>query len=84
MLPVGDIEAGMSRWQAALRLIGVGWYVGGCIVLGVFAGLWLDDKFNTTPILVIVCLILGVIIAFYGMYRMILPNIGRKGSKGNS
>jgi len=84
MLPVGDIEAGMSRWQAALRLIGVGWYVGGCIVLGVFAGLWLDDKFNTTPILVIVCLILGVVIAFYGMYRMILPNIGRKGSKGNS
>lgn len=74
----------MSRWQAALKLVGMGWYVGGCIVLGVFAGLWLDNKFNTTPILVIVCLILGVIIAFYGVYRMILPNIDKKQNKGKS
>jgi F0F1-type ATP synthase assembly protein I len=68
----------MNRWQAALRLIGVGWYIGGCIVLGVFAGLWLDSKFDTKPILVIVGLILGLIIAFYGVYRMILPNINKK------
>ncbi len=74
----------MSRWQAAVKLIGMGWYVGGCIVLGVFVGLWLDNKFNTTPILVIVCLILGVIIAFYGVYRMILPNIDKKQNKGKS
>lgn len=74
----------MSRWEAAFRLVGMGWYVGGCIVLGVLGGLWLDNKFNTTPILVIVGLILGVVVAFYGVYRMILPNIGRKGSKGKS
>ncbi len=74
----------MSRWQAALRLIGVGWYVGGCIVLGVLAGLWLDNKWNTKPILVIVGLILGIAIAFYGVYRMILPNISNKRNKGES
>jgi len=68
----------MNRWIAAFRLIGVGWYIGGCIVLGVVGGLWLDNKFNTEPILVIVGLILGVIIAFYGVYRMILPNIKKK------
>ena len=62
----------------------MGWYVGGCIVLGVFAGLWLDNKFNTKPILVIVGLILGLIIAFYGVYRMILPNINKKEDKGKS
>jgi len=74
----------MKRWEAAFRLIGVGWYVGGCIVLGVFGGLWLDNKFNTQPILVIVGLILGVIVAFYGVYRMILPNISKKRNKGES
>lgn len=74
----------MKRWEAAFRLIGVGWYVGGCIVLGVFGGLWLDNKFNTQPILVIVGLILGVIVAFYGVYRMILPNISKKRNKGKS
>ncbi|MFC1932670.1 AtpZ/AtpI family protein [Chloroflexota bacterium] len=72
----------MRRWEAAFRLVGVGWYVGACIVLGVLGGLWLDNKFNTNPILVIVGLILGVIVAFYGVYRMILPNINKKRSKG--
>lgn len=74
----------MSRWQAALRLVGVGWYIGVCIVLGVLGGLWLDDKFNTKPILVIVGLLAGVGIAFYGVYRMILPNINNKRNKGKS
>ncbi len=74
----------MKRWEAAFRLVGVGWYVGTCIVLGVVGGLWLDNKFNTKPILVIVGLILGVIVAFYGMYRMILPNIDKKQNKGKS
>ena len=74
----------MNRWQAALRLVGVGWYIGACIVLGVIAGLWLDSKFHTKPILVIVGLILGIVIAFYGVYRMILPNINKKQNKGKS
>ena len=74
----------MKRRVAALRLVGVGWYIGTCIVLGVLGGLWLDNKFNTTPILVIVGLILGVIVAFYGVYRMILPTIDRKQDKGKS
>ena len=74
---------GMGRWRAALRLVGVGWYVGLCIFLGVWGGLWLDGKFNTSPILVIVGLILGVVVAFYGVYRMILPNINRKQDKDN-
>ena len=74
----------MYRWQAALRLVGVGWYIGICIVLGVLGGLWLDKKLNTEPILVIVGLILGIVIAFYGVYRMILPNINKKQNKGKS
>ncbi len=74
----------MKRWEAALRLVGMGWYVGICIVLGVVGGLWLDKKFNTEPTLVIVGLISGVVIAFYGVYRMILPNINKKQNKGKS
>jgi F0F1-type ATP synthase assembly protein I len=74
----------MSKWVAALRLIGVGFFIGGSIVLGVFAGLWLDSKLNTSPILVIVGLVLGVVIAFYGVYQMLLPLIGNKQGKENS
>ncbi|MFH0914586.1 MAG: AtpZ/AtpI family protein [Chloroflexota bacterium] len=65
----------MSRWRAAMRLVGVGWYIGICIVLGVWGGLWLDGKLNTKPLLTIVGLILGVIAAFYGVYRMLQASL---------
>ena len=74
----------MGRWVAALRLIGVGFFVGGSILLGVVAGLWLDNRLNTSPILVIVGLILGIAVAFYGVYQMLLPLIGSKRDKENS
>ncbi len=74
----------MRRWERALRLLGVGWYVGICLVLGVWGGRWLDERLNTRPILVIAGLILGVITAFYGVYRMILPNITGKQGKGKN
>ena len=84
LLKVGDIEVGMSRWGAVLGLIGLGFYVGGSIILGVVAGLWLDNRLNTEPILMIGGLILGLAIAFLGIYRMLLPLIRNKRDKENS
>ena len=74
----------MRRWEAALRLVAMGWYIGICIVLGVAGGLWFDSKFDASPILVIVGLLLGIAVAFYGVYRMILPNINEKQNKRKS
>ncbi len=74
----------MGRWVIALRLVGVGFFIGGSILLGVIAGLWLDSKLNTEPILVIVGLFLGIAVAFYGVYQMLLPLIGKKQDKENS
>ena len=85
MLPkVGNAESGMSRWVAVLRVVGVGFYIGGSIILGVVAGRWLDGLLNTKPVLVIVGLILGIVVAFYGVYIMVQPFIGNKPNKGNS
>jgi len=50
-------------------------------VLGVFAGLWLDSKLNTAPILVIVGLLLGLVVAFYGVWKMLAPFIGKERDK---
>lgn len=74
----------MNRWGAALRLTGVGFFIGGSILLGVLAGLWLDSKLNTSPILVMVGLFLGLIVAFYGVYQMLLPLMGNKQNKESS
>ncbi len=71
----------MSRWEAALRLTGVGFFIGGSILLGVVLGLWLDNRFNTRPILVIVGLLAGIVVALYGVYRMLIPLMGNKRNK---
>ena len=84
LLTVRNIEVGMSRWGAVLRLTGVGFFIGSSILLGVLGGLWLDKELNTGPILVIVGLLLGIVIAIYGVYRMLLPLIGNKQNKENS
>jgi ATP synthase protein I len=67
-----------------MRLIGVGWYIGLCIFLGVWGGLWLDNKLNTKPVFIMVGLIIGVIAAFYGIYRMLLPLIRDRQDEENS
>lgn len=73
----------MDRRVAALRLTGVGFFIGGSIALGVFAGLWLDNKFDKS-FLWIIGLFLGLVVAFYGVYQMLLPFIGKRRDKENS
>ncbi len=68
----------MEKWKLAFRLVGVGFYIGICIVGGVLGGLWLDNRFNTRPIFMLVGLILGLIIAFWGVYQMLLPIMNNK------
>lgn len=73
----------MNRWAAAFRLTGVGFYIGGCIVGGVFFGLWLDEKVDISPLFTLLGLGLGLFVAFYGTYRMLLPAMGRGKDKGD-
>lgn len=74
----------MGRWRAAMRLVGVGWYIGLCIFLGVWGGLWLDNRLNTAPAFVIVGLIFGLAIAIYGVYRMLMMSFGNQQDKENN
>ena len=71
----------MKRWVAALRLTGVGFYIAACILLGTLAGLWLDSKLNTRPLLMIIGLLAGLAVAVYGVYQMIRPLMNNKQDK---
>jgi ATP synthase protein I len=72
----------MKRWQAPLQLVGIGWFIAICIIIGIWGGVWLDGKTGTSPLFTVVGIILGVAVAFYGVYRMIMPNISKKQGKG--
>ncbi len=73
----------MDKWGMALRVTGVGFYLGGSIVLGVFAGRWLDTRLDTAPVWMIIGLLLGLVVAFYGVWKMLMPFIGKKRDKEN-
>jgi len=74
----------VKRWSGALRLIGLGWYVGLCIVVGVAGGLWLDSKLDTSIVFTLVGLGIGLLVAFLGIYRMVLSVIEEEKDKEKS
>ena len=72
----------MNRLPPAARLIGIGWYFAVSIVLGLAGGVALDRVAGTTPWLTLLGLLVGLLAAFYGGYRMLMdvlgPNLGGK------
>ena len=56
-----------------MQLVGVGWYVAICIIGGLFGGLWLDGRLDVLPVFTLIGVVLGTVMAFYGIYRMVLP-----------
>lgn len=62
----------MNQLPPTARLIGIGWYFVVCIVLGIVGGVLLDRTTGTAPLLTLTGLILGLVIAFYGGYRMLM------------
>ena len=62
----------MNQLPPAARLLSIGWYFAICIVGGVIGGYFLDQVAGTTPLLTLLGLFLGFVVAFYGGYRMIM------------
>ncbi len=58
-----------------LRLIGLGWYIVFCILLGLVVGLWLDGVLHVSPVFTLLGILLGVVAAFRGVYRMLFSDI---------
>jgi uncharacterized protein YacL len=63
-----------KRRAGVLRLIGIGWYIAACILLGTLGGRWVGQKVggnSNEVIFTVLGLILGLIVAFLGVYRMV-------------
>ncbi len=63
----------MNLMVLALRLTGLGWYIAICIVIGVVGGLSLDKLTGTAPLFTLLGTVLGSIVAFWGLYKMVQP-----------
>ena len=73
----------MNRRLLALRLIGLGWYVASCIVIGVVGGVFIDQWLGTKLLFTLLGLAFGTTSAFYGLIKMIQPLIKPEPINGN-
>lgn len=62
---------GRPWWVTAARFTGIGWYLAAAIVLPTLGGAWLDGRAGTAPLFVLLGILLGVMVALYGTYRMV-------------
>lgn len=67
----------MNGWRVALGFIGIGWFIAISIIGGIALGLWLDGLADSRPLFTLVGALLGVAIAFYGMFRLLAPLLGQ-------
>ncbi len=58
----------MDKWLPALKLTGIGFFVATCIAGGALLGWWLGDK---QLLYILIGLVAGLLIAGYGVYRML-------------
>jgi ATP synthase protein I len=66
----------------ALSLVGqVGYTVAIPLVVLAVAGVFLDNKFNTKPVMTLGGLLLGMISSFYALYRLLKPFLTFKKKK---
>ena len=62
-----------KKWALAAQFIGIGWFVGVCIVAGFFGGRWLGGRIGSEVFFALLGVVVGIVIAGLGIYRIFLP-----------
>jgi F0F1-type ATP synthase assembly protein I len=68
-------EASVQRLGPVAQLLGLGSYLATCIAGGPIAGYFVDRWLQTQPVFTLVGLLLGLVVAFVGSYRMITQTL---------
>jgi hypothetical protein len=62
----------MGDISPAIRLVGIGFYVALCIVIGVLGGRELDKALDTGSVFTVIGLMVGLALALYGAVRQLM------------
>ena len=71
MATMGQSSGNRSTIGLLGRLMGVGWAVALSIAGGTGGGFWLDSRLGTGPVLTLVGLAVGIVVALAGMIRIL-------------
>jgi len=59
-----------SNWAQALSTVALALAIPSMIAIPALVGWWLDQKFGTSPLWLLVCLFIGLISAAFDVYKM--------------
>ncbi len=62
----------MKKYKNLVFLMQIGINMCLPILVGVFLGNWLDGYFGTTPVLLIICIVVFTLASFLGLYRTVI------------
>ncbi|MGH9201870.1 MAG: AtpZ/AtpI family protein [Vicinamibacterales bacterium] len=74
----------LTKIQPALALLGIGWYFALSIVVGVVGGLLVDGWLGSKPLFTMIGLFAGLIVAFWGGYRILMRVVSQRNQKQGS
>ena len=63
-------------WFSIAQFTGMGWYIATAITVPTLLGAWIDGKAGTEPWFLLISLLLGIVVAFYGTYKMATGYLG--------
>ena len=77
----------LLRMADVFRLLTFGWYFAASLGIGTVGGIFLDRWLGTKPWFLIAGILLGTVVGFYGMMKMLMPVYqargGKKGKRGD-
>jgi F0F1-type ATP synthase assembly protein I len=62
----------MKQWRGAGLAMELSWTLLFSLLIPLLLGIWLDKQFNTTPILTLIGVFVGILAATLGMARMVV------------
>lgn len=76
--PKGSLGEAM---QKAAPYLSLGWNFALTMGVGTAIGYWLDRRLKTSPYLLLAGMALGLLAAFVGFFRVVLPPKGKDGKE---
>jgi F0F1-type ATP synthase assembly protein I len=75
-------NAGSGRTGSPMALVGIGFELVALVIIGLYVGQWLDRRFGTAPLFLIVGVFAGAAAGFYSMYQALMAS-QRKQKRGD-
>lgn len=73
----------VRTYAQASEYLGLGFQFAATILFFLFVGHWLDGRFGTDPVLLVVGVFGGAAVGFIALYRDLVHHTGRRGRQGN-